>query len=166
MTGTGRIVAALALALAGTGLAIAGPAIAKDKSKGKPAEEKEAPPPKPVPIGSPASWIPPDGYPSAARDSAEEGRVAFTLEVDESGRVSDCKVTSSSGSPLLDETTCYYMSANARFTPARDAKNKIVPSKWSSAMTWKLEVKPVPTQVEASSTPGTAQSPPGHGKTK
>ncbi len=94
------------------------------------------------PIGNPGSWIPENGYPPAARASAEEGRVVFTLYIDETGRVSDCKVTTSSDSPLLDETTCAFMSANGRFTPPRDKKNKPVPSKWSSAMRWKLEVAP------------------------
>lgn len=118
---------------------------ARDKSK-EPAkdQDKEAAVPKPTPIGNPGAWIPADGYPPAARASAEEGRVAFTLDVDETGRVSECKVTTSSDSPLLDDTTCNYMVANGRFTPARDSKNKAVASKWSSAMRWKLEVPAQP----------------------
>jgi TonB family protein len=110
--------------------------------------------PTATPIGNPGSWIPANGYPPAARASAEEGRVVFTLYVDETGRVSDCKVTTSSESPLLDETTCAFMSANGRFTPPRDKKNKPVPSKWSSAMRWKLEVAP-PEPVPATGTPAT-----------
>jgi len=106
------------------------------------AQHAEEPAPKAIPIGNPGTWIPADGYPAAARASGEHGRVAFTLDVDETGRVSDCKVTTSSESPLLDETTCYYMTANGRFTPPRDAKNKPVPGKWSSAMVWKLEIAP------------------------
>ena len=38
--------------------------------------------------------------------------------------MSDCKVTATSKSPLLDETTCGLMSANGRFTPPRDKKGK------------------------------------------
>lgn len=115
--------------------------------KRPPAEKGAAP--RPTPIGSPGSWIPADGYPPAARASAEEGRVGFTLDVDDSGRVSDCKVTSSSESPLLDQTTCYFMSANARFTPPRNAKGKAIPSKWSSSMLWKLEAAPPPAATPA-----------------
>ncbi len=139
---TGKTI--VAAALAGAWMMIASPVLAQDK---------EADTPRPTPIGNPGAWIPADGYPAAARASAEEGRVGFTLDVDDTGRVSDCKVTSSSGSPLLDETTCYFMSANGRFTRARDAKNKVVPGKWSSAMRWKLEAAPPPAATPAAPQP-------------
>jgi TonB family protein len=125
--------------------------------------------PTATPIGNPGSWIPADGYPPAARASAEEGRVVFTLYVDETGRVSDCKVTTSSESPLLDEATCTYMSANGRFTAPRDKKNKPVPSKWSSAMRWKLEQLPDPVPVAGTPTasaPAPAAAAVATGKTK
>ena len=147
MTGKVKIGVALASAL----LVIMNPALARDK-KDRPQKdqpEKEAAPPKPTPIGNPGSWIPADGYPPAARASAEEGRVSFTLDVDETGRVSECKVTTSSGSPLLDDSTCNYMTANGRFTPPHDAKNKPITSKWSSSMLWKLEVAPAVPAPEA-----------------
>lgn len=113
---------------------------------------QEPPAPRPKPIGNPGEWIPPNSYPPAARASAEEGRVAFTLDVDETGRATDCKVTESSGSPLLDETACNLMSANGRFEPPRDKKNRPIASKWSSSVRWKLEVPPPP--------PGTVAPPP------
>lgn len=99
--------------------------------------------PRATPIGNPASWIPANAYPPAAKASAEEGRVSFKLTIDETGSVSDCKVTTSSESPLLDETTCNLMSANGRFTPPRDKRNRPVVSQWSSSVRWKLEVAPV-----------------------
>jgi len=106
------------------------------------AAQEDEPIPTAKPIGSPGSWIPADGYPAPARATGEQGRVSFTLSVDETGRVSDCKVTKSSESPLLDETTCNFMTANGRFEIARNKKNKPTPSKWSSSMTWKLETPP------------------------
>lgn len=108
------------------------------------AQAQDGAPPRATPIGNPGAWIPPNGYPPAAKASAEEGRVAFTLIIDETGQVSDCKVTSTSESPLLDETTCNYMIANGRFTPPRDRKNKPVASQWSSSVRWKLEAPPPP----------------------
>lgn len=138
-------------------LMIASGAAAQKRPPAEAAEKDEAP--RPTPIGSPGSWIPVDGYPPAARASAEEGRVGFTLDVDDSGRVSDCKVTSSSESPLLDETTCYFMSANARFTPPRNAKGKAIPSKWSSSMLWKLEVAPAPVATPAVPAAASAKKP-------
>lgn len=109
-----------------------------------PASAQDDPVPRAKPIGNPGAWIPANGYPPAAAASQEEGRVGFMLTIDETGRVSDCKVTSTSESPLLDETTCNYMIANGRFTPPRDKKNKPVMSQWSSSVTWKLETPPPP----------------------
>jgi protein TonB len=107
-----------------------------------PALAQEEPIPRATPIGNPGSWIPPNAYPPGAKASAEEGRVGFTLMIDETGSVSDCKVTATSESPLLDETTCALMSANGRFTPPRDKKGKPTASQWSSSVRWKLETPP------------------------
>jgi TonB family protein len=106
--------------------------------------QDDEPVPIAKPIGNPGSWIPQDGYPPAARATGEQGRVSFTLSIDDTGRVTDCKVTRSSESPLLDETTCNYMTANGRFEVPRNKKNKPTPSKWSSSMMWKLETPPPP----------------------
>jgi len=124
-----RIAVVLALA------AFAFPSVAQ-------AQDDDEPIPTAKPIGNPGSWIPQDGYPPAARATGEQGRVSFTLSIDETGRVSDCKVTKSSESPLLDETTCNFMTANGRFEVPRNKKNKPTPSKWSSSMMWKLETPP------------------------
>lgn len=125
---------------------------------------QEPPAPRPVPVGNPGAWIPQSAYPPAAKASAEEGRVAFTLDVDERGGVIDCKVTKTSESPLLDETTCNLMMANGRFTPPKDKKGKPIPSKWSSAVTWKLETPPPATPLPANApvpaaTPGAGPTP-------
>lgn len=111
---------------------------------GAPVLAQEEPLPRATPIGNPGDWIPPNAYPPAAKASAEEGRVAFTLTIDETGAVSDCKITATSESPLLDETTCALMSANGRFTPPRDKKNKPTASQWNSSVRWKLETPPPP----------------------
>lgn len=116
------------------------------------AQDDDEPIPTAKPIGSPGGWIPQDGYPPAARATGEQGRVSFTLSIDDTGRVTDCKVTKSSESPLLDETTCNFMTANGRFEIARNKKNKPTPSKWSSSMMWKLETPP-PEPVPAGTAP-------------
>jgi TonB family protein len=117
------------------------------------ARAQEEPLPRATPIGNPGSWITPNSYPPGAKASAEEGRVAFTLMIDETGAVSDCKVTATSESPLLDETTCALMSANGRFTPPRDKKNKPTASQWSSSVRWKLEEPPAPPPPPAKPAP-------------
>jgi TonB family protein len=116
---------------------------------GAPLFAQDEPLPRATPIGNPGSWIPPNAYPPAAKASAEEGRVAFTLTIDETGSVSDCKITATSESPLLDETTCNLMTANGRFSPARDKKNKATASQWSSSVRWKLEAPPSPSTMPA-----------------
>jgi TonB family protein len=127
----------IAVVLALAAFAFAFPGVAQ-------AQDDDEPIPNAKPIGNPGSWIPQDGYPPAARATGEQGRVSFTLSIDDTGRVTDCKVTKSSESPLLDETTCNFMTANGRFEVARNKKNKPTPSKWSSSMMWKLENPPPP----------------------
>lgn len=109
-----------------------------------PVVAQEDPLPRATPIGNPGTWIPANGYPPAAKASAEEGRVTFKLTIDETGSVSDCKVTTSSESPLLDESTCNFMIANGRFTPPRDKRNRPTASQWGSSVQWKLETLPPP----------------------
>lgn len=91
-----------------------------------------------TPIGNPASWFPADAYPPEAKAKGIEGRTAFSLDVDDKGRVTGCNITSSSGSPLLDSTTCMLLVTNARFKPAENAQGRDVAGTWSSAMVWKL----------------------------
>src|SRR5215218_8767555 len=66
-------------------------------------------------------------YPAEAVAAREQGSVGFALDVGPNGRVSDCTVTSSSGSAALDGTTCRLMISRARFTPATDARGATVP---------------------------------------
>jgi protein TonB len=103
--------------------------------------------PQATPIGNPASWFPADAYPPAAKTAGMEGRTAFLIDVDAKGRVTGCNITSSSGSPLLDSTTCNLLVVNARFRPAHDASGNTVPGVWTSAMVWKLTAAP-PAQPE------------------
>jgi len=68
-----------------------------------------------------ASLISHYDYPPNALGAQLQWRVEFNLTVGPDGRVTDCTVTSSSGIPAIDRTTCRLMRARARFTPARDA---------------------------------------------
>jgi len=110
------------------------PAVATPTPKPPAADE----PPSPSPIGSPGAWFPPDAYPPEARAAGQEGRTAFAVDVDAQGRVVACNIIGSSGSPLLDTTTCSLVIANGRFTPARGKDGKAVAGVWQSAMRWKL----------------------------
>ena len=56
-------------------------------------------------------------YPKRALEAREEGAVGFTVTLDSKGEVVDCKVTHSSGHPLLDQETCKIITLNALFKP-------------------------------------------------
>jgi TonB family protein len=101
-------------------------------------------PPRATPIGNPASWFPADAYPPEAKAAGVQGRTAFSLGVDDKGRITGCNITSSSGSPLLDSTTCNLLVTNAHFTPAQDAGGRKVAGVWASAMVWKLTTAAAP----------------------
>lgn len=79
-----------------------------------------------------------DDYPAAARAAREEGMVDFTLDVGANGRVTGCTITRSSGSAILDSTTCRLMRSRARFTPATDANGATVPDKLAGKIVWRL----------------------------
>lgn len=102
------------------------------------------PPPKPLvakklqPRGSPQSWVTNDDYPPAALRAGDAGTTSFRLDVDASGKVSNCTVTGSSGSSLLDNTACSLLRRRARFSPAEDANGNKIPATWPSRFTWKI----------------------------
>ena len=56
-------------------------------------------------------------YPRRAIEAREQGAVGFTVTLDNKGEVVGCKVTHSSGHPLLDEETCKLITMNAVFKP-------------------------------------------------
>ena len=75
----------------------------------------------PQPRAAPSSYITSDDYPASARAAKQQGRVDFTLIVGPNGRVATCMINRSSGSVVLDSTTCNLMRRRARFTPAMDS---------------------------------------------
>jgi protein TonB len=91
-----------------------------------------------TPIGDPGDWFPLESYPPEARIAAQEGRTQFSLDIDAAGRITVCNIIESSGSDLLDSTTCSQLIANGRFNPALDRHGKAVPGTWKSAMRWRL----------------------------
>jgi TonB family protein len=88
------------------------------------------------------SYFHDNDYPVAAAQRAEAGTVAFTLEIDATGRVAACHVTATSGSQALDDATCQILTARAQFTPARDAAGAAVPDQVSARVTWELPARP------------------------
>jgi len=102
------------------------------------------PPPKPVqavkaqPRGKPQSWLSTDDYPSAALREGVEGVTGYQLTIDPEGRIADCQVTSSSGSKVLDDTTCRLLTRRARFKPAQDTSGNPVGDTYSGRTRWQI----------------------------
>lgn len=85
-----------------------------------------------------ASLFSTDDYPREAIRNGEEGIVAVTLTVGPDGKVADCAVDQSSGSPSLDVQTCRILWSRAQFTPARDAQGKPVQDTYTQRIRWEL----------------------------
>lgn len=118
------------------GIAMATAAVAQTTPTAAPSQ------PLATPIGNPADWFPAEAYPPEARAAGIQGRTAFKLELDPQGRITECDIATSSGSPLLDSTTCALLVTNARFKPAHDASGRPVSGVWQSAMVWQLAAAP------------------------
>ena len=108
-----------------------------------------APPPPPPPAPSRARGVTADGqsrwaariqenYPPRAVRDEIEGRVSVRVTVGPNGRVSDCSVTSSSGSPVLDDAACSGMRSYARFNPAWDAAGNPTSGSYSTVIVYQL----------------------------
>ena len=85
-----------------------------------------------------ASYVSDEDYPTTAVRNEEQGTTRFRLGVGPDGRVTECAVTASSGSPALDGATCRLMKQRARFTPARDSDGKATSDSVTSAIRWVL----------------------------
>lgn len=94
--------------------------------------------PYPRPRGNPGNWATPNDYPSVALQQEIEGTTGFSVTVGPDGRVSNCVVTQSSGSPELDATTCTNVTRRARFEPALDANGTPTTGKYANRIRWQI----------------------------
>jgi len=101
------------------------------------------PPPPPrfqpkgaAPKGNPGNWATSNDYPSRALREEREGSTGFRVTVGTDGKVADCTVTRSSGSPDLDQATCDNIRRRARFTPATDGEGNPTTGSYSSTIRW------------------------------
>lgn len=104
-----------------------------------------APPPPPRTVEPAAaranlsSYISDSDYPSSALRNNEEGTTGFRLTVGANGRVTNCSITSSSGSSALDNATCRLMRSRARFTPARDQYGNPTTDTVTARIAWRIQ---------------------------
>lgn len=109
-----------------------------------PAPTPPAPPPPPRVVppqrarANLNSYFSTDDYPAAALRGNDQGTTGFRLTIGPNGRVTDCQVTSPSGSSALDQATCRILRARARYTPARDSSGNPASGTDSGRVTWRL----------------------------
>lgn len=97
-----------------------------------------AAPARPARPANATEWVTVSDYPDAARRYDKEGVVAFALDIDVRGRVTNCTITASSGTSALDVATCRLIRARGRFVPAADADGRAVRGAFASRINWKL----------------------------
>ena len=88
---------------------------------------------------NPGDVFTPDYYPAEAKRLNVQGRVGISLVVGGNGRVSSCRVTGSSGSGQLDDTTCRIATRSLRFDPAKDTDGNPIESTWPMTIRWELK---------------------------
>ena len=81
-----------------------------------------------------------DDYPAEALRLRQEGTVRVELTITARGKASDCKVVTSSGSPILDRETCRMMTRWS-FEAARDGAGKKVAGTFATNFTWTLPAR-------------------------
>jgi protein TonB len=101
-----------------------------------------APPPPRIqpkaasPKGNPGNWATTNDYPTRALREERAGVTGFRVSVGPDGRVTSCNITSSSGSPDLDEATCSNVTRRARFNPATDGEGQPTSGSYSGRVRW------------------------------
>lgn len=76
-------------------------------------------------------------YPRRALEAREEGLVGFTVRIDSRGDPTQCRITQSSGHPLLDMETCQLIMVHADFKrPSGGSRSQ---QRWyEGVVNWKL----------------------------
>jgi protein TonB len=90
------------------------------------------------PLTEPGGWVSDADYPASALRKGEQGVTRFAVTIGPGGRVRDCAVTRSSGSPELDAVTCAKVSRRARFDPASDERGGAVAGRYANAINWRI----------------------------
>lgn len=102
------------------------------------------PPPPPAkaqgaqPKGQPSNWVSNADYPARALREERSGTTGFRLTIGTDGRVQDCQITSSSGSPDLDQAACDNLRRRARFKPAIGGDGQPMTDTYSNRVRWQI----------------------------
>jgi len=81
-------------------------------------------------------------YPRRAGEEGVGGTVSVIFAVESDGRVDDCRVTETSGYPVLDENTCRLILRRYRFAPALDSEGRPTRSRVTESHSWIIQQEP------------------------
>ena len=95
-------------------------------------------PPTPATAKGRGNTFSDDDFPDASRRAEEQGVTRVSYVIDTTGKVSDCTVTQSSGSPRLDDATCKIIIRRFRFNPATRDGQPVIEKK-SQPVRWQLK---------------------------
>ena len=79
-----------------------------------------------------------DDYPADAIRAGEQGHATAEFIVDVSGRVTNCRITATSGSAALDRTTCEIIKQRFQFEPARNSSGGAIATTMTRNVRWVL----------------------------
>lgn len=84
-------------------------------------------------------WWTADDYPTEAQADGQQGDTVIRLDVDVTGKVTDCAVVVSSGSKALDKASCDISLARGRLRPAIGADGKPIAAFRIMPVRWRLQ---------------------------
>jgi len=90
------------------------------------------------PRDNPGAWITDSDYRSTWIRREMTGTASFALGINTKGRVTDCRITRSTGYTALDAATCKLISRRARFEPARNSDGQVTSGTYSNSIRWVL----------------------------
>lgn len=96
-------------------------------------------PSAPLPRAPLRSFIIAEDFPGGLARSAARP-VTVVLTVGPEGRATDCLITASSGTTVLDVATCRLLRSRPRFVPARDASGAAVSGELTTTVDWPIIV--------------------------
>lgn len=76
-------------------------------------------------------------YPVESWRNNEEGLVTYRIDIDATGKATDCTIIESSGYPALDAKTCEVVMERATFSPAFEAEGKPVAGSLERSYDWR-----------------------------
>ncbi|WP_226016156.1 energy transducer TonB [Novosphingobium sp. FKTRR1] len=88
--------------------------------------------------GRPGEWVTSNDYPSRALREEREGVTGFRLSIGTDGKVTNCEITKSSGSPDLDQATCDNLRRRGRFNAATDGDGNPTAGVYASSVRWQI----------------------------